>query len=199
MSPAHTVRLAIAPVLAILAFSACSASPSPKITRNPRPVERHELTLRIEGAPGPFDSMDGYVMFQVLNDRCLPLQPLSGARLALEKRVPLELVPIGGGTYQATFFTDQLIDENYYGLGVCHWTATYAGALLHRKSATFSAGLRLRGKMLALSTVNYFANTLYRHPKEGAIDTGGPQTDFMRAHPAGFFSVEASVMESAAR
>jgi hypothetical protein len=100
--------------------------PRPQIKRNPDPTA-YEITLTIENAPGPFASVEGLMQYQVLDDRCLPdLGGISGTRLDLVEGVPITYTRVADNTYRGTVYTDLLIDEDYFGLGVCHWSLVTA-------------------------------------------------------------------------
>lgn len=138
-----------APVLAVgaslaLALSACgisamqSSGPTPGVDERPnetqrdakRPVPKrnpnptaYEVTLRIEGAPGPLVNVRAAMQYEVLNEQCLPrLGGMSGTRLAALEWVPVELRQIAPDTYQGRIHANLLVDEDYFGLGVCHWS-----------------------------------------------------------------------------
>lgn len=40
---------------------------------------RYEITMAIQGAPGPFDAVSGFVQYKVSNDHCVPLTRVIGA------------------------------------------------------------------------------------------------------------------------
>ncbi|MFB5204607.1 DUF502 domain-containing protein, partial [Stenotrophomonas sp. 3diitr2024] len=44
--------------------------------------------------------------------------------------VPVELRKVADGEYRGTLYVDRMLDEDYYGRGVCHWEFTGAGAML---------------------------------------------------------------------
>jgi hypothetical protein len=98
----RTVRLAITTV-ALMTVQSALAPPTAQF--NPKPALLHELIATIKDAPGPFDEVTGYVMYQVTNTDCLPLQRGSGATLAMQKRLPLELKLHPNG-YMANFYLD---------------------------------------------------------------------------------------------
>lgn len=84
---------ALASILSLASITAaCGDSMNnPGITFNPHPKMRYELTLSLPDAPGPFDTMDGSVLYMVSNASCVPEQPISGARLTPEKTLPIIL------------------------------------------------------------------------------------------------------------
>lgn len=96
--------------------------PRPQIRRNPNPTA-YELTMTIENAPGPFGIVRAAMQYEVLDERCLPdLGGMAGTRASLLEWIPIELVHVSGDTYRGVVYDDLLVDEDYYGLGVCHWS-----------------------------------------------------------------------------
>lgn len=96
-------------------------APPPKPRRNPQAVP-YEITLRIENAPGPFEAVRAAMQYEVANERCLPrLGGISGTRVTAREWVEVDVERTGPDTYRARVFDDLMVDEDYYGLGVCEW------------------------------------------------------------------------------
>ena len=96
--------------------------PRPQIRRNPNPTA-YEITMKIENAPGPFGIVKAAMQYEVLDDSCLPdLGGMAGTKASLLEWVPVELSRVSGDTYRGVVYDDLLVDEDYYGLGVCHWS-----------------------------------------------------------------------------
>jgi hypothetical protein len=190
------IRLPASLVISMaLITSACSAPmKTPDIKQNPHPSKRYELTIDIQSAPGPFDSVQGYAMYQVNNGECVPLQPGSGARLTPEKSIPLVLTRTGN-VYKGTFYIDQLQDENYFGLGVCHWALVSAGTNLSVHKVVFSAGMSFDEIKSQPPLATYFANASYHDPKDQGGDPGDIGTPYILQHPNDFFSVTLAARE----
>jgi hypothetical protein len=63
----------------LIVFSACDSSMNaPDIKHNPYPKMRYEITLTIKGAPGPFESIKGYMLYKVTNEQCAPFERFAG-------------------------------------------------------------------------------------------------------------------------
>jgi len=153
-----------------LITSACgSPMKTPDIKQNPHPKMRYEITMTIQGAPGPFDSISGFVQYKVSNDRCVPLTPVSGATLPPEKSVPLELSHVSDNVYKGTLYVDLLQDEDYYGLGVCHWAVVAATASLKVKKADFSPDLFAESVLKQASETRYFSKKQFEAVGRGEL------------------------------
>lgn len=96
--------------------------PKPVIQRNPHPTS-YEITVAIKDAPGPFEVVKAAMQYEVLDPNCRPdLGGMAGTRASLLEWVPVELAKQADGTYHGTIYDGLLKDEDYYGLGVCHWS-----------------------------------------------------------------------------
>jgi hypothetical protein len=137
----HTPVIALGLFLALLTTSCGSAAmhnpsppvrhvdvkdnqpPRPQIKRNPNPTA-YEITMTIENAPGPFGVIEGFMQYDTgLDNPCMPdLGGMAGTRMRLGESIPVKYEKIAENKYRGIFFTDLLVDEDYYGLGVCHWS-----------------------------------------------------------------------------
>ena len=156
-------RLTFSLILSLaLITSACGSSmKTPDIKQNPHPKMRYEITMTIDGAPGPFDSVTAFVQYKVSNDRCVPLTPISGATLPPEHRFPIAFTRVSDTVYKGFIYADMMEDENYYGLGVCHWAVVAASADLTIKGTSLSPAIFHDDIVAQKSVATYFVNSDY--------------------------------------
>jgi hypothetical protein len=168
---AMSKRLYSSLILSLALITSACGSPmkTPDIKQNPHPKMRYEITMTIQGAPGPFDAISGFVQYKVSNDRCVPLTPISGATLPPEKSVPLELSHVSDNVYKGTLYVDLLQDEDYYGLGVCHWAVVAATVSLKVKKADFSPDLFADGILKQASETRYFSKKQFEAADRGEL------------------------------
>jgi hypothetical protein len=194
MFTSRTLYVSLVLFLALV-VGACGASSmqKPELKKNPNPKQRYQVTMTIKDAPGAFDSINGYAIYQVLNDVCVPLQPGSGARLAPYMRIPVTLTR-NGDLYVGAIYADQMLDEDYYGLGVCKWTLTIAAVELKARTNTFRAHLNIDDKNVISQKPKtvYFGSSVYTDSKIENFDYNGEDK------PEAFkqFSVETTMKES---
>ena len=186
----------------VLVTSACESSmKTPDIKQNPHPTKRYEITLTIKDAPGPFDSVTGFVQYKVSNDKCVPLQPVSGATLAPEYQASLELRRAGDNIYQGYIYTDLLQDENYFDMGVCHWEVVAAVAVLHVNHVDFSPNLLKKDILDQHSETRFFTHQDFVDARAGKdnmlpSDPGEPRASaYKRALQDHLFSVTLATKE----
>lgn len=156
--------------------------PKPVIHRNPHPAA-YEVTLAIKDAPGPFEVVDAAMQYQVLDPNCRPdLGGMAGTRATLVEWVPVQLLPAANGGYRGVIYEDLLKDEDYYGLGVCHWTMVAVQFRLKATSkpsdAEFSYHLHRDDIRDGASLKAYFWKGMYpRAPVDGMTVPGNETPD----------------------
>lgn len=120
----------------LLTLCACSSSssekPMPDFKQNPQPKQAYQLTLTIANAPGPFGSVEGFMQFDVSTPECLPPPDENGGHLwpTPTETIPFVWTRVSDTEYTGVVFIDGMIDEDYYGRGVCRWKMMQARAAL---------------------------------------------------------------------
>lgn len=151
-------------------YGAAMKKPDIKLNRQPR--MSYEITVKVDNAPGPFDRIEGVVDYRVSNEDCVPLMPVTGATVAPEKRAPVVLTHTGSNLYKGEVFADLLLDEDYYGKGVCHWSVVAASANLWVKQLDFRAPLFHDDLLKGNPVTRYYSNRSYATTQMGRVDTG---------------------------
>jgi hypothetical protein len=180
------------------ALAACSApmDKHPDIKLNPHPVQRYELTATVD-APGPFDSVTGYVSYDVTNLECVPKDAWEGARNVPSSSHTFELTRVDDHTWKGYFYRDLLKDEDYFGLGVCHWEVVNALPVFTVHAEKFSPAL-VFDDLLGGDQTRYFSKTDFFNRSLG----GGATLDFsgadenVRADPERYFPISVKVRET---
>jgi hypothetical protein len=90
------------------------------IKLNSSPSHSNIVNIDFKNHPGPLSEVEAIAHYKV-GDGCTPPQPLSGAVLPPEHSLPLAVKRVHGDSYQATFYLDALHNDDYFGLGICHW------------------------------------------------------------------------------
>nr|MBH1362170.1 hypothetical protein [Stenotrophomonas maltophilia] len=137
---AHRGRPLLA-VLALVLLAACSpyadaerdvaAGGRGLAKLNPAPKQAYELVLTVKDAPGPFAVVEGVAQYDVSNyGDCGRVIWSTGTASRITSQEPVTLHKVGENEYRGTFYLDRMLDEDYYGRGVCHWTLTGVGAML---------------------------------------------------------------------
>lgn len=164
--------------------------------KNPHPVQRYEVIATAD-APGPWDSVKGYVSFGVTNVNCVPRDPFSGARNVPNTDFEFEMTKVGPNTWKGYFYRDALQDENYFGLGICHWDATQASPVFAVHGETFTAGALLQKALQTGSQTSYFKKNVYLDSAfrgDGALEFSPASPEYIK-NPDAFFPVTVIVKE----
>jgi hypothetical protein len=110
-------------------LSACKERqpvPPPTAAASPEEGARHEYVLGVSDRFGAVQGVKAYAIYTIANERsCVPKDyssAIGGRWNHFSERHELVVAPIGDTGFAASARDNPLRDENYYGLGVCHWT-----------------------------------------------------------------------------
>ncbi|KAF1003517.1 MAG: hypothetical protein GAK28_04653 [Luteibacter sp.] len=170
------------------------AMKQPEVKLNPEPRMRYEITVKVDGAPGQFDRIDGHVDYRVDNPACVPMTPVMGATVVPEKRLPVEFRKTGDNEYRGEIFMDRIQDEDYFGQGVCHWAVVGATADFHHGQVNFSPAIYKDDILGKHEVVKYFSRKSYQRSDDERIDTGANDTHAFN-DPQATFSIRLHAAE----
>jgi hypothetical protein len=169
------LRVVAVTSLLSLTFSAYGASvKNPDVKLNSNPRMRYEITAAVKGALGAFEAIGGHVDYKVMNPACVPLTPYNGATVEPKKALPVVYERTGDGVYKGVVYVDQVQDEDYFGLGVCHWSIVGATADFHHGQVNFSPAIYLKDILAGTEVVRYFSLHSYENVSHDSIDVGAP-------------------------
>jgi len=155
-----------------LSLVACGGNVEPSIHLNPNPSMHYEITYRVNDPAVIFDAVEAIGSYQVTNEACAPLIPISGVRKAPNKVLPLEVRAIDRSTYRVAVHPDALLDENYFGEGVCHWSLTATTLVLKRQGKELSASYMSKDMYEGRETLIYYPRNWLRSAPGGFIEGG---------------------------
>jgi len=168
-------KMAVA-AMAFGALTACHSTTPPEYRLNPHPNERYEITMTVRDAPGPLTDAVGSMQYLVPDDSCVPATggPMNPLRINPKKWIRYPLEKVAENTYRAEVWADGMVDEDYYGLGICKWTLVQTTLSLKGASVRFTPDLTLRelrsqqSKTIFFSKRAYDAQTLGDTPYSGS-------------------------------
>lgn len=104
-----------------------AGAPEPVPQNNPHRQQAYRIVVHTNDAPGAFDSVAGNVLYRVESPKCLAWKDRwAGVPVQAEHNQAFALHPVAssepGQVYEGVMYVDQLVDQDYYGLGVCHWS-----------------------------------------------------------------------------
>lgn len=162
-------------------MSACQPdTQNPRTALNPHPKMRYELTLKIDGAPGPFDSVSGVLFYEVVNKNCVPVTgaPMNPLRLMPQANPKITFDKVSDSVYRTTVYGDYFQDEDYFGLGICHWSLTGAVARLKIKKNTMAPYLSSEQLLSEQPALYYFTKDSYLSDDDIEVSFGGEPLRF---------------------
>ncbi|WP_308034666.1 hypothetical protein [Neisseria dentiae] len=88
---------------------------------NPNPKEAYRIRIKIDGAPGPMKLMtEMYTGYKAWNCQ-YTINHFEGADTEPAKDIQTPMQSIGENEYETVVYFDAMLDEDYFGQGVCHW------------------------------------------------------------------------------
>lgn len=150
---------------------------NPQFKQNPQPKQRYQLMLTIANAPGPFKSVEGFMQLDVKTPECLPPPKENGGHLwpTPTETIPFVWTRVSDTEYIGTVHLDGMIDEDYYGRGVCRWKLMQARAALKATGANretrFVPNIYPEKLIVQQAETTYFVSENYpRHPEAESED-----------------------------
>lgn len=150
----HHRLFALVASLAILPFAACqgqttgeipmsasndSTKDAPLRNLNPNPLRAYKVRILLKDAPGPFESVEGTAQYDVQNPgECGKQDHIAGSVPRITSNEPIELHRESDTEYAGTIYIDRILDEDYYGRGVCKWDFVEARVRLRGASDEFA-------------------------------------------------------------
>ena len=127
---------------------------------NPHPVKRYEV-IATSHAPGPWDSIIGYIHYDVINTKCVPMEPFVGVQNVPGTGLEIPMARVDDHTWKGYFYRDALLDEDYFKLGVCHWNVTSISANAVSQGIRFGWGGMLDELLRHSPETSYFKKSVY--------------------------------------
>ena len=122
--------LLTAALLSIFSISACSNSENSmsiqqeteaKFHLNPQPKQAYRLKIKINDAPGPLKLIGKMGVGYKAEDCTYIINKIEGAPAHPEKNVQFDIHQINEFEYESIVYADAVLNEDYFGNGVCHW------------------------------------------------------------------------------
>lgn len=91
----------------------------------------YELVLCLKDVFGDFVLVKGVVQYDVINeDQCGYIELVIGMVVWIISQELVELCKVVDGEYWGMLYVDCMLDEDYYGCGVCRWEFIGVGVML---------------------------------------------------------------------
>ena len=122
--------LITAAVFSVLSLNACGGSEKSmsiqeqteaRFQLNPHPKQAYRLRIKINDAPGPLKLIGKFGVGYKAENCTYIINKIEGAPAKPEKNLQTDIRQLGEFEYETVVYADALLDEDYFGEGVCHW------------------------------------------------------------------------------
>ena len=110
-----------------------------KFRVNPAPKRRYDITMTIKDAPGPFGDV-GFSAHYIARNCMYWTDKFAGTTARPTHTIAMPFKKLDEVTYVATVYLDAMLDEDYYGDGICHWELLEVAAGLEATGADGETG-----------------------------------------------------------
>lgn len=128
--------------------------------RNPHPIKRYDV-IATSNAPEPWNSIAGYIGYEITNRECLPIDSFLGQQDVPNFGIYIEMERVDDHTWKGHFFRDAWQDADIYNLGICHWDVTSAGISAIARKVRFNWSHTLTTLLRDGIQTSYFKKSLY--------------------------------------
>lgn len=99
---------------------------------NPSAKQAYQLRATLQDVPSTLSSISAIAQYDVINPvECGKYHALAGTHLSMTSDQPVELSKLSASEYGGDFYLDRLLDQDYFGRGVCHWALSEVRLLIH--------------------------------------------------------------------
>lgn len=122
--------LMTAAVFSVLSLNACGSSKKSmsiqeqteaRFQLNPHPKQTYRLRIKINDAPGPLKLIGKFGVGYKAENCTYIINQIEGAPAKPEKDLQTDIRQLGDFEYETVVYADALLDEDYFGEGICHW------------------------------------------------------------------------------
>ena len=185
--------LMTAAVFSVLSLNACGGSEKSmsiqeqteaRFQLNPHPKQAYRLRIKINDAPGPLKLMGNFGVGYKAENCSYVINHLEGVSSNPKKDVENQVRQLGDFEYETVVYTDAILDEDYFGEGICHWKPDGFGVAFkatgHPEETKFNFGDFLDDLIEKKTLTKYYWKGGYPYYKnqDGSIYRSNTMTDF---------------------
>jgi hypothetical protein len=122
----------------------CQKVQPPAIAVNASPLLNYAITVSTRDSSA-IQSLAVAEQYDVSNKECIPIDhtiALGGTRPGVLQRFPVVSLRTAKDSFSSVVSVDRIRDQEYYGLGVCHWVLDVVYIDLTSHGRTYSAYIR---------------------------------------------------------
>ena len=138
---------------------------------NPAPKRGYVITMTLKDAPGPLASIEGVAQYTVENSaECGKKIPIAGVFPRISTNEPFVLTRVSESEYRGVVYADLVLDEDYFGRGVCRWAFVEARVRLRatddERDTRFVPSIVAESIVAGESDTRYFWKERYPRVKD---------------------------------
>lgn len=164
---------------------------------NPHPTAGYRIRLKIDNAPGPFEIVRLAGQYDVRNEaECGRIHPMTGTAGRITSMEGVAVTRLSDTEYEGVIHLDKMLDEDYYGRGVCHWELTSAAASVVAgdvdRDRNFVVSLDVKDLIEGGATTRYYPYRAYEQSEMGSathIGSAAPE-DYVPGIRSALFSLK---------
>jgi hypothetical protein len=141
----------------------------------------------------------GYLGYEVVNKECTPEDKFLGVHELLPAvTLNFEMTKVDEKTWKGYIYSDLIQDEDYYGLGVCHWKVTGVGPEFAVHGETFTSSDTLDVYLHKSPQTEYFKKSEFLNRSlsgDGALVSSADNPKVLQ-RPGDFFPITVTVKEA---
>ena len=158
---------------------------------NPHPKKAYRIKIKINDIPGPLIlTQNFYMRYMARNCSYLITSKIVGATTEPTKFLDYPLTKTGKDEYEAVVYSDAVLDEDYFGEGVCHWEADGFGGIFKATGKAEETGFTFSDLMKNLleqkKLVKYYWKRDYPYSRKRDGSIYADSTDFGIVSPESY-------------
>lgn len=158
--------------------------------------ESYIVSLAFVGLPGTISNFSVSADYVVDNVQCVPTQPISGAVLRPEHSLKLDLRQTDTHRFATTLHTDALLDEDYFGLGLCRWVLNWVTVRFESPSTRFVGAIAIDQIYTGHPAVLHYLANDYRESPETNSSVFGEEMDLFTDEAGPRFTLTVTASEA---
>jgi hypothetical protein len=178
--------------------SAIAAEKNPEIDiqKNHSPKTTYDLVLTFDALPGELSDVSATADYVVDNVECVPPLEVSGARLRPEHSLPLTLHRIDNNRFATSFDIDALVDQDYFGLGVCRWVLNWATVRFASPTTRFVGAIATDQMQADKPLKLYYLASDFNNAPDPDVAVFGEEIDIFAAEAGPRFTLTLTASEA---
>lgn len=133
---------------------------------NSHPKHAFQVNVTLTNPPGDFQASSAAIFFDVENLECGRVHPMTGSVPRISSTESFKLKKISKDHYSGIFYSDMILDGDYFNQGLCKWKMSGVSVAFYNTSNDITSGYSLLVEILEdqayASNTHYYWNGHYQ-------------------------------------